>query len=95
MTQKLLSRDCSYRQTQKGKYQLIVMGNLSELAERVSFRQRLLLMMVSKMKLLTKGLHVLWRVCVFTKEVCIFCNGDNSGEALHEVTCTEVTMMIG
>ena len=51
--------------------------------------------MVSKMQLLTKGLHVLWRVRVFTKEVYIFCNGDNLEETLHEVICTEVTMVIG
>ena len=30
----------------------------------------------------------------FHKKVCIFCNGDNSEETLHEVTCTEVTMII-
>ena len=51
--------------------------------------------MVSKMQLLTKGLHVLWRVRVFTEEVCIVCNGDNLEETLHEVICTEVTMVIG
>ena len=55
--------------------------NLLTLRESVllsNVRLRLLLMMVSKMQLLTKGLHVLWRVRVFTKEVYIFCNGDNS-----------------
>ena len=70
----------------------IVKGDLSKLAHTPL---RLLFMMVNKMQLLTKGLHVLWRVRVFTKEVCIFCNDDNSEETLHEVICTEVTMMIG
>ena len=40
-------------------------------------------MMVSKMQLLTKGLHALWQVRVF-------CNGDNSKETIdikHNLSC--------
>ena len=80
------------RRSSKGIYWNLLTRREGILLSNV--RLLLLLMMVSKMQLLTKGLHVLWRVRVFTREVCSFCNGDKSEETLHEVTCTEVTMMI-